>query len=184
MFLSKFASRIWVVAGVGCTFHCVFEYICDFVVCSGKIFNRNFIFLISLNKSPILGESMQPTLETNNILICSKLTQRFNEFNRNDIIIAIHPNQPKNLICKRLIALPGDIVLMNSIDDNFTKAGDEDSEMISGAKKIFIKPGSCWVEGDNRLNSTDSRNYGQIPMGLIKSKVLARVWPPREFKIF
>jgi len=126
---------------------------------------------------------MQPTLETNNILICNKLAQRFNRFNRNDIIIAIHPNQPKNLICKRLIALPGDIVLINSIGET-PRTDVEDNDLISGAKKIFIKPGSCWVEGDNRLNSTDSRNYGQIPMGLIKSKVLARVWPINEFRIF
>lgn len=151
------------IAGIGCTFHCIFEYICDFVVCS--------------------GESMQPTLETNNILICSKLAQRFNSFKRNDIIIAIHPNQPKNLVCKRLIALPGDIILMNSIGEKETTTGD-DGEIISGAQKIFIKNGSCWVEGDNRLNSTDSRNYGQIPMGLIKSKVLARIWPPNQFRIF
>lgn len=128
---------------------------------------------------------MQPTLETNNILICNKLAQRFSKYNRNDIIIAIHPNQPTGLICKRLIALPGDIILMNSIGEkNSAKTDEKTQDMISGAKKIFIKPGSCWVEGDNRLNSTDSRNYGQIPIGLIKSKVLARVWPPSEFKIF
>lgn len=127
---------------------------------------------------------MQPTLETNNILICNKLAQRLNRFNRNDIIIAGHPHQPNNLICKRLIALPGDIVLMNSIGETPATTDDKDRDLISGAKKIFIKPGSCWVEGDNRLNSTDSRNYGQIPMGLIKSKVLARIWPPNEFRIF
>lgn len=127
---------------------------------------------------------MQPTLSTDNILICNKLAQRFNSFHRNDIIIAIHPNQPSNLICKRLIALPGDIILMNTIGDNTAHSDVDKEQMISGAKQIFIKPGSCWVEGDNKTNSTDSRNYGQIPIGLIKSKVLARVWPPTEFKIF
>lgn len=124
---------------------------------------------------------MQPTLFSNNILICNKIAQRVNGFARNDIIIAVHPNQPKNLICKRLIAIPGDIVLMNSVKSD----GDNDSkEDNTSSSTIYIKPGSCWVEGDNRLNSTDSRNYGQIPMGLIKSKVLARVWPPSEFRIF
>lgn len=124
---------------------------------------------------------MQPTLFSNNILICNKLAQRMNSYNRNDIVIAIHPNQPTSLICKRLIALPGDIVLMNSVHSEIDDSIKEDNSL---GNTIYIKPGSCWVEGDNRINSTDSRNYGQIPMGLMKSKVLARVWPPSEFKIF
>lgn len=58
------------------------------------------------------------------------------------------------------------------------------SENTDDSEAIYIKPGSCWIEGDNRINSTDSRNYGQVPMGLIRSKVLARIWPPSEFRIF
>lgn len=123
---------------------------------------------------------MQPTLYSHNILICNKAAQRLNNYNRNDIIIAIHPYQPKNLICKRLIALPGDIVLTNSTASDDSQDKDEHTS----SQSIYIKPGQIWVEGDNRLNSTDSRNYGQIPMGLIKSKVLARIWPPGEFRIF
>jgi mitochondrial inner membrane protease subunit 1 len=117
---------------------------------------------------------MKPTLHSSDILITNKIAQRFNRFKRNDIVIAIHPHQPKSLICKRLIASGGDIVLMNSSTDDSN----------SDNQTIFIKPGYCWLEGDNRVNSTDSRNYGQIPMGLIKSKVLARIWPPSEFKVF
>lgn len=67
---------------------------------------------------------------------------------------------------------------MNSPKDNTDGEGSSETET------IYIKPGSCWLEGDNRLNSTDSRNYGQVPMGLIKSKVLARLYPLTEFKIF
>lgn len=72
--------------------------------------------------------------------------------------------------------MPGDIVLMNSV-------AIDDKEN-STTETIYIKPGSVWLEGDNRINSTDSRNYGQVPMGLLKSKVMARVWPPSEFRIF
>lgn len=121
---------------------------------------------------------MLPTLNTNDVLICNKAAHRFNSFNRNDIVVAVHPNQPKSLICKRLIGLEGDIVLMTAPADNTELKGSLDT------RTIYIKPGSCWLEGDNRLNSTDSRNYGQIPKGLIKSKVLARIWPPSEFRIF
>lgn len=37
MSMSKLASRVGVIAGIGCSLHCFFEYICDFVVCSGEI---------------------------------------------------------------------------------------------------------------------------------------------------
>lgn len=120
----------------------------------------------------LLGESMKPTLSSNNILITRSL-KSFGSLRRNDIVIAIHPNEPKSLICKRLVALSGDTVLMNLAENP-----ESDRET------IFIKPGRCWLEGDNFTNSTDSRNYGQIPVGLIKSKVLVRIWPPSELRFF
>jgi mitochondrial inner membrane protease subunit 1 len=100
------------------------------------------------------GESMQPTLFSSNILICNKIAHRMNRLKRNDIVIAIHPQNPHNLICKRLIAVPGDIVLMNSPKSD-VDGGTE-------TETIYIKGGKVWLEGDNRINSTDSRNYGQV----------------------
>lgn len=87
---------------------------------------------------------------------------------------------------------------MNSPKDQKYDDGSTETQTID------IKSGSCWLEGDNRydlsipnsitkiklnfvnfrLNSTDSRNYGQIPLGLIKSKVLARIYPFDDFRIF
>jgi inner membrane protease subunit 1 len=120
---------------------------------------------------------MQPTLSSNNILLCNKIAQRLNKIQRNDIVIAIHPTSPKSLICKRVIGLEGDMIIMSDLSA-------ESEENKNETKTIVIKRGSCWIEGDNRHNSTDSRNYGQIPIGLIKSKVWLRIWPLNEFKIF
>lgn len=106
---------------------------------------------------------MQPTLQSNNILLCNKIAQRLNKINRNDIVIAVHPTSPQSLICKRVIAMEGDMILTTDTSDEAIEKNE--------TKTIIIKRGSCWIEGDNRKNSTDSRNYGQIPVGLIKSKV-------------
>ncbi|KAG5684560.1 hypothetical protein PVAND_013785 [Polypedilum vanderplanki] len=154
--ISKIAAKATTAIGIGCTIHVFFEYVADFVVCS--------------------GESMQPTLSSNNILLCNKIAQRLNKINRNDIIIAVHPTSPKSLICKRVIAMEGDMILTTDTSDEAIGKNE--------TKTIIIKRGSCWIEGDNRKNSTDSRNYGQIPVGLIKSKVIAKIWPLNEFRIF
>lgn len=90
---------------------------------------------------------MQPTLKSNDILICNKAAQRFKSYNRNDIVIAVHPNQPKNLICKRLIAVEGDVILMNAPSD------DTENGIRSNSRTIYIKPGSCWLEGDKHFRS-------------------------------
>lgn len=38
-----------------------------------------------------------------------------------------------------------------------------------------IPQGMVWLEGDNPFNSTDSRNYGPVPLALIKGIVCFKV---------
>lgn len=43
--------------------------------------------------------------------------------------------------------------------------------------------GHCWLAGDNINMSRDSREYGPVPLGLIRAKAIARIWPnPGFFK--
>lgn len=45
---------------------------------------------------------------------------------------------------------------------------------------IRVPRGYVWVVGDNLSNSTDSRKYGPVPLGLIRGKIVARLWPPSK----
>ena len=47
---------------------------------------------------------------------------------------------------------------------------------------IRVPEGHCWVQGDNLEWSRDSRLFGPLPLGLVKSKVLAVILPFREAK--
>ncbi|XP_052870321.1 mitochondrial inner membrane protease subunit 1 [Anopheles cruzii] len=62
---------------------------------------------------------------------------------------------------------------------------DESGTYIEPRPSIVTVPrGHLWIEGDNVQNSSDSRNYGPVPIGLVKSRAICRLWPLNEFKLF
>lgn len=103
---------------------------------------------------------MEPTLESNNILLTEHITPRMNRLRRGDIVIAKSPSNPKQNICKRIRGLPGDKV-----------------KGFFPSRSQVVPRGHVWLEGDNSSNSSDSRIYGPVPTGLIRSRVVCRVWP-------
>ena len=85
-----------------------------------------------------------------------------------DVIIMKHPIKDGQ-VCKRIIGMPGDtIVRTDGIGDEYSS-------------QCLVPPGHMWVEGDNTLNSSDSRFYGTVPASLVVGKVICRLWPLREY---
>lgn len=84
----KFLSVLGVTFQYICVTHCAFEYIGDFVVCSGP--------------------SMEPTISSKDILFTEHISTRLGWFRKGDIIISKCPYNPKQHICKRVVGLPGD----------------------------------------------------------------------------
>lgn len=105
---------------------------------------------------------MEPTINSNDILFTNHLSVLRGKVNRGDIVIAKCPTNPKQQICKRIVGLPGERV----------RTGFASSEI--------IPIGHVWLEGDNSSNSYDSRIYGPVPQGLIKSRTLFKVWPLKD----
>ncbi|XP_017151997.2 mitochondrial inner membrane protease subunit 1, partial [Drosophila miranda] len=130
--------------------HCTFEYIGDFVLCKGP--------------------SMEPTLFTDNVLVTERLTKHWRGYKPGDIIIAVSPTNSKQCVCKRVVAVSGQEV---HIAQPCSVANKTKPAMI----KSYVPRGHIWIEGDNKDNSCDSRDYGPIPVGLIRSRVVYRVWP-------
>lgn len=110
------------------------------------------------------GSSMLPTLNPHgDILLQESLSVRRNppRLDRGDLVISISPVDPSRLICKRLIGLPGDTICIDPTTPT--------------TKHVLIPPGHVWLQGDNFMNSRDSRMYGPVPMGLLRARVIARV---------
>ena len=87
---------------------------------------------------------------------------------RGDVVILHHPFKEAT-ICKRIIGMPGDTIIR-------TDGGSRESN-----HRVKVSPGHLWIEGDNSLQSHDSRAYGDVPASLIIGKVVCRLWPLREY---
>ena len=114
---------------------------------------------------------------------------------RGDVVVLEHPER-EGTVCKRVLGLPGDIIVRP--DDGFHSSSDYrnvknlfeeddenyDSDLSYGnslrtSSLKTVPDGHIWVEGDNSVNSTDSRSYGSVPAALVIGKSLLRVWPLR-----
>ncbi|OTF78721.1 mitochondrial inner membrane protease subunit 1-like protein [Euroglyphus maynei] len=107
---------------------------------------------------------MEPTIIHNDIIIAEKYTAAFhrNDYKRGDIVVVRSPMNPHQFICKRIVAMPGDMINQRYHFSNYRQT---------------VQKGHVWLMGDNRTNSTDSREFGALPMGLIIGRVIYRIWP-------
>lgn len=72
-------------------------------------------------------------------------------------------------ICKRVIGVEGDVV---EIEPTRTVHG---SKSWAEGRFLRVPKGHIWIVGDNLSNSTDSRDYGPVPIAMVKGKVTRRV---------
>jgi signal peptidase I len=136
------------------------------------------------------GQSMAPTLEDQDRLIVNKAIYRIFEPRRGDIVMLYYPVNPDKSFVKRVIAEEGDTVriidgrvFVNDIplQDDYVKP-DFRSHDDWGPQ--VIPEGYDFVMGDNRNNSSDSRNWGMVPKKYIIGKVQIRWWPVPTARIF
>ena len=129
----------------------------------------------------ITGTSMQPGFQPGDILVGWKTR----DLERGDICMFYFNNK---LIIKRLIGLGGDMIEIDE-EGHVTVNGEQLEEESYISEYAFglcdldfpfeVPAGSCFVLGDNRDNSVDSRatNFGCISEEEMVGKVLIRVWP-------
>ena len=67
-------------------------------------------------------------------------------------------------------------------NNNNNKATSRQTNAKKKTEYVTVPDGHVWLQGDNERNSTDSRDYGPVPMEMLRGRVFAKVWPIGERK--
>ncbi len=141
-------------------------------------------------KIEVVGSSMEPTLTDGDNLFVDKISYRFNAPERFDIVVFPFQNEKDTYFIKRIIGLPGETVFIDMEGNIYIN--DELLEENYGAETIknqgrayepiTLGDDEFFVLGDNRNNSTDSRdpNVGNLHRSEIIGKAFMRVSPLKK----
>jgi signal peptidase I len=145
-------------------------------------------------------QSMERTLEPKQYVLVDKLTPRWDEYNRGDIIVfkpADSTTVDPTPFIKRVIGEPGDTVEIRDdgfvyinglkLDEPYTFKNDEDvnepTEQLSDQNRWVVPEGELFVMGDHRMASQDSRSFGPIEIETVVGRAFLRYWPISTFGI-
>lgn len=138
-------------------------------------------------RTKVSGSSMEPTLSDEDNLIVDKLSYRFSDPERFDIIVFPFRYRERTYYIKRIIGLPGETVYIDEKGNIYI-----DGEILEEnyGKEVIVDPGRAYepitlganeyfVMGDNRNNSSDSRDpaVGNVYRDEFIGKAWMRIWP-------
>lgn len=133
-------------------------------------------------RTRVSGSSMETTLSDGDNLIVDKLSYRFQEPKRFDIVVFPYKYEENTYYIKRIIGLPGDTV---QVKDGYTYINGELLESDIYGAEVMIEAGTAsepitlgedeyFVLGDNRNHSLDSRDPS---VGILKREdLIGRAW--------
>ncbi len=140
----------------------------------------------------IPSTSMAPTILKGDHLLLNKSIYNRQSPKRGDVVVFVNPNDRHKYWIKRIVALPKDTVEVKGnvlfINDepialrptSKARSADKDGQVIqkgleektgSDFPKMKVPNGHCFVLGDNRGNSIDSRHFGPVPLRDVLGRV-------------
>ena len=138
-------------------------------------------------RTQVQGSSMEPKLSSEDNLIVDKISYRFHDPERFDIVVFPFRYEENTFYIKRVIGLPGETVRIDE-KGNILINGEILEE--SYGKEVIQSPGRAYEDivladdeyflmGDNRNNSTDSRDpaVGNVRRDEIVGRAWLRIWP-------
>ena len=142
-----------------------------------------FIIIFLYQPVKVEGTSMMPSLDDQERIFVNKYVYRLEPIQRGDVIVFRYPRDPSKSFIKRVIALAGDRIHIESgevfvngqaLEEDYVPAAYSDQRSYP---EIVIPPHSYFVLGDHRTMSNDSRDFGPVDVDFIYGKAVFGYWP-------
>lgn len=134
------------------------------------VLRANFIHMFVM-----AGDSMAPTLGAGDRILVRKDAYRDRDPERNDLVAFLNPADRRQTWIKRVIGLPGDEIEVRAGQVFLNgEAYEEVPAVEPGGQDLpptTVPENHCFVLGDNRANSRDSRYIGPVPMIALVGKL-------------
>ncbi|RMF35950.1 MAG: signal peptidase I [Chloroflexi bacterium] len=141
------------------------------------------INLFLAQATQVQGQSMEPTLHSQQRLVVEKITYRFHGPRRGDIVVLRVPQAGPEMLIKRVVGLPGETVLIKEghLYINGQRIQEPYLPALTGGQDygpVEVPPLHIFVLGDNRSFSRDSRSFGPVPIENVVGRAWFSYWPP------
>jgi signal peptidase I len=131
------------------------------------------------------GMSMEPSLHNQEYILVNKAAFVFHTPQRGDVIVFEYPFDPQVDYVKRIIAIPGDVISVVgekvTVDDvTLREPYVNPADPFNPFSPIYnrvVPSNDYFVMGDNRGNSSDSRQWGFVPRQNIIGQATFVYWP-------
>lgn len=144
-------------------------------------------------RTRVSGQSMEMTLQDGDNLIVDKISYRFHDPSRYDIIVFPYKYEENTFYIKRIIGLPGEIV---QVKDGYTYINGKKLTSDIYGREVMDEPGIAeepiklgsdeyFVLGDNRNHSQDSRDpyVGVLKRSDLLGRAFIRIYPLNKFGV-
>lgn len=160
------------------------------IVVSLAIFAVIYIFLFQPHQ--VDGQSMEPNFHNREYILTDKVSYRLGEPKRGDVVVFHSPQDAGTDFIKRIMGVPGDMVMVQGghfylngqkLDESYI---NDPGQVMAGrflreGQAAEVPAGQYLVLGDNRLHSSDSREWGFVTRQGIVGRAFFRYWPVNRF---
>lgn len=141
-----------------------------------------FVHLVVQNYY-VTGPSMRPTLHTSEYILVNKAEYLLAKPERGDVIVFEYPLDTSVDYVKRVIGIPGDRVTVEADGQVLVDGVAIKEPYVNDLNNPYepstwtLKSNQYFVLGDNRGDSSDSRDWGLLPSQDIIGKAVLVYWP-------
>lgn len=139
------------------------------------------------------GSSMEPSFHHGQRLLVEKVSYRFGEPKRGQVVVFRYPGDQRRKFIKRVIGLPGDeIAIQNGflyinglrLEEDYINGPTYGTYSAPTYGPVLVPEGHYFVLGDNRRNSDDSRypDVGFVPKKNLVGRALFVYWPLNQIR--